>query len=155
MALCEMPPSSVIFGFTPTAATKRDKCGWGGWTLVSESRVFGWWARLHVPHCPSGPREPPVGRFYGSPAFLPRLICPLSLGLNSLHYCLHVVGDSGLEARDRCQPPQPSHQLGTPALSCFLGCSQGDAIGRVGMDGAYEYCYSSLVLPEGSMKVME
>lgn len=47
-------------------------------------------------------------------------------------------------------------QPGTPAHSCFLGRSQGDTVRRVGMDEAHEhYCFPSLVLPEGSVKVIE
>lgn len=102
-------------------------------------------------HCSSGPREHWSVGSVGCLLFFLDWICPLSLVRNCPCYCLHVVGDSVLEARGRCHPPQLSHQPGTPALLCFLGCSQGDLIRRVGMDGACErYCFSFLVLPEGN-----
>ena len=94
----------------------------------------------------SGPRE------YLSVGFVGRLlsfhdwICPLLLGLNSLCYYLYIVGDSGLGAGGRCQPAQPRHQLGTPALPCSLGDGQQDASGRVGTDEAYEQCYFPLLV---------
>lgn len=48
--------------------------------------------------------------------------------------------------------PSAVTSLGTSALLCFLGCSEQDAIGRVGSDRAYERCYfHSLVLSEAGI----
>lgn len=68
MALREVLPSSVTSGFTPTAATETDKCGWRGrrGTSVSEFRVSG----LCVPLFLRSQRTL-VSRICGLPAFLP------------------------------------------------------------------------------------
>lgn len=73
------------------------------------------------PGLPQAPENTCVSRFLWVACFpSTSWICPLSRGLNSLCYCLHIVGDSGLGAGDGSLG-RPSHPPGTPALSCFLG----------------------------------
>lgn len=141
VGLCEVPLSPLTLGLYPCSSHEdRPMCvGDSLWILNSEHLTC-----RRDSMCPCGPPWRPqvpentcVSRFLWAACSLSQSwICPLSRGLNSLSYCLYVVGDSGLGAGGRCLRPPPSHQPGTPALSCFLGDGQRDTAERLGADGA-------------------
>ena len=111
MGLCEAPLSSGTFGFIPAAVTQM----WVRGLFIPNPERLGCGSDTMCPRGllgPSRPREYLSVGFVGCLLSFHDWICPLSLGLIASVNRLHVVGDSGLEAGGRCQPPRCSHQSG-------------------------------------------